>query len=58
MGGYQNGSWGNIVGRCGLDASGLGSGPVVGSREQGTEPMNSINGREFLDQLSGSAPWS
>jgi hypothetical protein len=34
MGGqHENGSYGNSVGRCGLDASGSGYGPVAGSCE-------------------------
>jgi hypothetical protein len=37
------------VGRCGLDSSDLGQGPVVGSCEHGDEPLCSINCREFLD---------
>jgi hypothetical protein len=36
------------VGRCGLDASGLGYGPVVGCCEDGNEPLCSIKGGEFL----------
>jgi hypothetical protein len=37
------------VGRCGLDASSSGEGPVVDSCEYGNEPSDSIKGREFLD---------
>jgi hypothetical protein len=37
------------VGRCGLDASGEGQGFVAGSCDHGTEPLNSIKGKEFLD---------
>jgi hypothetical protein len=37
------------VGRCGLAASGLGQGPVVGSCEHGNELSVSIKGGEFLD---------
>jgi hypothetical protein len=38
-----------IVGRCGLDASGSAWKPVGGSCEHGNEPLNSIKGKEFLD---------
>jgi hypothetical protein len=37
------------VGRCGLDASGSGLGPVVGSCGHSNETLGSIKGREFLD---------
>jgi hypothetical protein len=37
------------VGRCGLDASGLGEGPVAGCCERGNDPSGSIKGRKFLD---------
>jgi len=37
------------VERCGLDASGLGEGPVVGLCEHGNEPSGSTKGRKFLD---------
>jgi hypothetical protein len=37
------------VGRCGLDASGSGQGPVAGPCEQGNEPSGSIKGGEFPD---------
>jgi hypothetical protein len=37
------------VGRCGLDASGSGQGPVAGFYEHGNEPLGSIKGRVFLD---------
>jgi hypothetical protein len=37
------------VGRCGLDSSALGWGPVTGCCEQGNEPSGSIKGGEFLD---------
>jgi hypothetical protein len=40
------------VGRCGLDSSGSGQGPVAGSFEHGNEPLVSTKGREFLDLLS------
>jgi len=39
------------VGRCGLDASGSGQGPVVGSCEHVNEPLGSIKCTEF-DLLS------
>jgi len=35
--------------RCGLDASGLGLGPVAGYCEHSNEPSGSKKGREFLD---------
>jgi hypothetical protein len=37
------------VERCGLDSSGSGQGPVVGSCENGHESSGSIKGRKFLD---------
>jgi hypothetical protein len=40
---------GNRVRRCGLDASGTGLGPVIGSCEHGNEPSGSIKGEELLD---------
>jgi len=40
------------VGRCGLDASDSGQGPVAVSCETGTEPLGSIKGGEFLGGLS------
>jgi len=40
------------VRRCGLDASSLGWGPLVGSCEHGNEPLGSMKVKEFLDQLS------
>jgi hypothetical protein len=40
---------GNRVERFGLDTSGSGQGPVVGSCEHSNEPSVSIKGREFLD---------
>jgi hypothetical protein len=52
---------GNRAGGCGLSSSGSGYGPVAGSCEHGNEPLVSIKGGEFLDQLSFSrktAPWS
>jgi hypothetical protein len=38
-----------MVGRCGLDSSGSGQGPVVGSWEHDNEPSGSIKGGEFFD---------
>jgi hypothetical protein len=46
---YQNGSSGNRVGRCGLDSSGSGQGPLMGYCEHGSEPSGYIKGGEFLD---------
>jgi hypothetical protein len=43
---------GNRVGRCGLDASGSGKGPVAESYERGSEPWGSITGEEFFDETS------
>jgi hypothetical protein len=40
------------VGVCGLHSSGSEEGPVAGSCEHGNETSGSINGGEFLDQLS------
>jgi hypothetical protein len=37
------------MGRCGLDASGLGQGPVADSWEHGNEPSGSIKRGEFPD---------
>jgi len=37
------------LGRCGLDSSGSGYGPVAGSCEHDNQPSGSIKGREFLD---------
>jgi hypothetical protein len=37
---------------CGLDESGSGEGPVVGSCGNANESLGSIKGREFLDYLS------
>jgi hypothetical protein len=37
------------VGRCGLDSSGSGQGPVAGSCEHGSVPSGSIKGGEFID---------
>jgi hypothetical protein len=36
------------VGRCGLDSSGSGQGPVAGCCENGNEPLDSIKSGEFL----------
>jgi hypothetical protein len=40
------------VGGCGLDSPGSGQSPVAGSCEHGNGPSGSIQGGEFLDQLS------
>jgi len=37
------------MGRCGLDASGSGYGPVAGSCEHSTEPSGPIKEGELLD---------
>jgi len=37
------------VGRCGLDPTGLGYGPMAGSLEHGNEYLGSIKGGEFFD---------
>jgi hypothetical protein len=37
------------MGKCGVDSSGSGWGPVAGSCEHGNEPSGSIKGGEFLD---------
>jgi hypothetical protein len=42
------------VGRCGLDVSISGLGPVAGSCDCGNEPSESIKGREFLDCVTVS----
>jgi hypothetical protein len=44
----MNGILGNRVGRCGLDASGSGQRPVVGSCEHGNKPSGSINGGQLM----------
>jgi hypothetical protein len=36
------------VGKCGLDASGSGNGPMAGCCEHGNETPGSIKGGEFL----------
>jgi hypothetical protein len=40
---------GNRIKRCGLDASGSGTGPVAGCCENGNERPGSMKGGEFLD---------
>jgi hypothetical protein len=40
------------VGRCELDASALGKGPVAGCYVRGNELAGSMKGGEFLDQLT------
>jgi hypothetical protein len=40
------------VRRCGLDSSGSGQGPVVGSCDYSNEISGSIKRGEFRDQLS------
>jgi hypothetical protein len=37
------------VGRCGLDTSESGQGPVTGCFEHGNEPSGSTKGKEFLE---------
>jgi hypothetical protein len=37
------------VGRCGLDASGSGQGPMAGICEHGNEPTGSMKGSYFFD---------
>jgi hypothetical protein len=44
-----DGILGKLEGRCGLDASGSGKGPVMGSCEHNNELSGSIKIREFLD---------
>jgi hypothetical protein len=39
----------NRVGRCGLNSSQSGLGPMVGSCEYGNEKVGSIKGGKFLD---------
>jgi hypothetical protein len=53
------------VGKCGLDASDSGQGPVAGSCKRGNEPSGAMKGGGFLGKLSDcqvvkkdSAPWS
>jgi hypothetical protein len=38
-----------MVGKCGLDVSGSGQGPVTDNFEHSNEPLVFIKGREFLD---------
>jgi len=38
-----------ILERCGLDSSGSGQGPMVGSCEHCNEPSGSTEGRDFPD---------
>jgi hypothetical protein len=40
------------VGRCGLDASGSGQGPLADCCEHSNEPFGSIDDWEFLNKLS------
>jgi hypothetical protein len=40
------------VGRCGVDSSGSGEGPLADCCEHGNETSGSIKGGEFLDYLS------
>jgi hypothetical protein len=40
------------MGRCALDSSGTGQGPVAGCFEHRNEPSGSIKGGELLNQLS------
>jgi hypothetical protein len=40
------------VGRCGLDVSGLGKGPVAGFCKHGNEPSGSIKGGGFLHRVT------
>jgi hypothetical protein len=54
-----------MVGRCGLDASGSGKGPVVDPCEHDNKPLGSKKGGEFFNKVSeyqplkkDSAPWS
>jgi hypothetical protein len=42
---YREIAWG----RCDMDASGSGQGPVAGPREHGNEPSGSMKGGEFRD---------
>jgi hypothetical protein len=41
------------MGRCGLDASGSGKGPVAGCCEHGNEPSDFIKREEIIEKLSG-----
>jgi hypothetical protein len=49
---FYSGSYGNKVGKCGVDSSGSGYGPLAGCCEYRNEPLDSIKGSEFLDCLS------
>jgi len=40
------------VGRCGVDSSGSGQGPVTGSSGHSNEPSGSIKGGKYLDWMS------
>jgi hypothetical protein len=40
-----------MLGRCGLDSSGLGWGPLAGSYEHGNESSGCIKCREHLHEL-------
>jgi hypothetical protein len=46
---YLNGTSGNRTGRCGLDITGSGQGPVAGSSERGNKLSVSIKFGKFLD---------
>jgi len=46
--------FGNRVGKCGLDASSSGQGPVACCCEDGNELSGSIKGWEFLHLMSDS----
>jgi len=49
-------SKGNRIERCGLDASGAEQGQVPGSCEHANEPLGSLKGVEFVDQMSDCFP--
>jgi hypothetical protein len=52
VGGWiYDGSWRDGMGRCGLDCSGLGEGPVEGSCEHGDTHSGSIKCWEVLEWL-------
>jgi hypothetical protein len=44
--------WGSRVGKCGLDSCDSGQGPIEGCCEHGNELSGSLNGGDFVDQLS------
>jgi hypothetical protein len=48
---HMNNLWilGKSVGKCGLDSSGSGYGPMAGSCERGNKFSCSIKGGKFLD---------